>query len=68
MASEKTLARLDTLIWVLIYGGLFAVVFGFVLVGQMPAVGWALKAGGAGVALAGVVLIAVRARLRQDKT
>ena len=68
MASEKTLARLDTLIWVLIYGGLFAVVFGFATAGEMPALSWTLRIAGAAVALAGVVLIAVRSRLRQDKT
>ena len=66
MAAEKTLKRLETLIWVLIYGGLFGVVIGLALWRTDPTPGLWLALAGAGVALAGAVLIVVRSRLCAD--
>ena len=67
MASARELQRLDRLVWVLIYGGLFALILGIVSdrAGE-DALGWGLAVGGTVAAGAGVVLIAVRSRLPSD--
>ena len=65
MATKKTLARLDTLVWLLIYGGLFAVIIGLASHGEARVAGWSLVVLGGVTAVAGVVLIFVRARLRE---
>jgi hypothetical protein len=55
-------SRLETLIWVLIYGGLLAVCLGlFVRVGN-SALGLAISIGGACVSAVGAFLIWVRSR------
>jgi hypothetical protein len=59
--------RLDVLIWVLIFGGLFAIVLGFASHKVAPATGWSLMVGGGGLAAAGAVLVWVRSRLGPDK-
>jgi len=66
MAALSTLQRLQKLIWVLIYGGLLTLVLGIATARTDPATGWVLMVGGGVVAAAGVVLIAVRARLKAD--
>ncbi len=66
MASKTTLQRLQALIWVLIFGGLMAVVFGLSLERYEPEVGLGIITGGALLAALGVVLILVRARLRES--
>jgi hypothetical protein len=63
MATARTLARLDALAWILIYGGLFALVLGIASHEQTVVGGWSLSVLGTLAALAGVVLIFVRARL-----
>ena len=63
MASERTLARLDALAWILIYGGLFLLVLGIASHGHTAVGGWSLSVLGTLAAIAGVVLIVVRARL-----
>ena len=65
MASAKTLARIERLIWILIYGGLFALVLGLATLSRAPATAWSLIVLGGCVAAAGVVLIWVRSRLDQ---
>jgi hypothetical protein len=65
MASARALAWLERLIWILIYGGLFSLVLGLATRVREAAIGWALIAGGAVIAAAGVVLIWVRSRLDQ---
>lgn len=67
MASRRTLARIDVLAWVLIYGGLFALVLGIASHGATAIGGWSLSVVGTVAALAGVVLIVVRARLKEDR-
>jgi membrane protein implicated in regulation of membrane protease activity len=67
MASEKTLARLDVLAWSLIYAGLFALVLGIASHGHTVIGGWSLSVLGVVAAIAGVVLIVVRARLSEPR-
>lgn len=66
MAAPQTLQRLQTLIWVLIYGGLLTLVLGIATARSDGALGWTLGGVGGLAAAAGVVLIAVRARLQPD--
>lgn len=63
----KPHARLETWIWVLIYGGLFAVILGMATGRESEVLGWSLAVPGAIVAAVGVVLIFVRARLKDSK-
>ena len=63
----KTIARLQALIWVLIYGGLLTLVLGLATRRTDGPLGWRLIAAGAAVAAVGVVLIYVRSRLHEDR-
>jgi hypothetical protein len=65
MTSTRTLSRLDALAWILIYGGLFALVLGIASHDETAVGGWSLSVLGGIAAVAGVVLIVVRARLSQ---
>jgi hypothetical protein len=65
MATARTLARIDVLAWILIYGGLFTLVLGIASHDETAVGGWSLSALGTVAAIAGVVLIIVRARLPQ---
>ena len=66
MATSRNLQRLHKLIWMLIYGGLLTLVLGLATGRSDAAVGWSLVLGGGLAAAVGVVLIAVRARLKTD--
>ena len=66
MAAPSTLQRLQKLIWVLIYGGLLTLVLGIATARTDAATGWVLMVVRGVVAAVGVVLIAVRARLKTD--
>ena len=66
MVTTHTLQRLHKLIWVLIYGGLLTLVLGLATGRSDAALGWSLARGGGLAAAVGVVLIAVRARLKTD--
>ena len=66
MATSQNLQRLHKLIWVLIYGGLLTLVLGLASGRSDAALGWSLVLGGGLAAAVGVVLIAVRARLKTD--
>jgi len=68
MASRKTLARVEALIWTLIYGGLFATIIGVATGGVHIAAGWSLGVMGAIAVVAGVVLIWVRSRMTETPT
>ncbi|MEJ8837366.1 hypothetical protein [Ramlibacter sp. AN1133] len=67
MPPQRTLDRLDTTAWVLIYGGLFALVLGIASHGETAIGGWSLSVLGVLAALAGVVLIVIRARMTPDE-
>jgi len=64
---NKRLARLESMIWVLIYGGLLSAVVGFFMQrdGDNNGGEWLMLAG-AVVAVVGFILIVVRARLKED--
>ncbi len=66
MAAAHTLQRLHKIIWALIYGGLLTLVLGIATARTDAATGWVLMVGGGLVAAVGVVLIAVRAQLKDD--
>jgi vacuolar-type H+-ATPase subunit I/STV1 len=63
MSDAKTLARLDGLIWILIFVGLFVLVLGIASHDETVIGGWSLSVLGALSTAAGVVLIYVRSRL-----
>jgi hypothetical protein len=66
MASAKTLLWIERLIWILIYGGLLALVLGIATLAADAHTGWSLVVLGSCVAAAGAVLIWVRSRLTAD--
>ena len=60
--DQRILERLDTIAWLLIYGGLFALVLGIASHRHTAVGGWSLSVVGVVAAVAGVVLIVIRAR------
>ena len=52
--------RVESLVWVLIYGGLLLVGLGWFVGASSAVLGWALAAAGGVAAAAGAVLIVVR--------
>ena len=66
MPQSRLKARLDLLIWVLIYLGLFAAVLGIASRHSAPSGAWALMVGGSAVSAIGAMLIWVRSRLDHD--
>ena len=65
--TNVRLARLETLIWALIYGGLLATVIGAWMSREVSGSGTVLVLAGLLVAAAGAVLVFVRSRLREEK-
>jgi hypothetical protein len=63
MAASRTLTWIERLVWILIYGGLFTLILGLASWRYEVAFGWTLTMVGAALALVGVILIWVRARL-----
>ena len=59
---DKT--SLEKLVWLLIFGGLFALSFGYFLRLQLPWLGWLFIGTGGLAAAAGFVLIWVRSRMK----
>lgn len=64
--TNLRLARLETLIWVLIYGGLLTLLIGAYMSREVAGSGIALVVAGALVAFTGAILIYVRSRLREE--
>ncbi len=64
-AGDRFVARLQALIWVLIYGGLLTLVLGLSVQRTDDVLGWSLVVGGGVVAAIGFVLIYVRSLIRQ---
>ena len=62
-ASGKSIARLQSLIWILIYAGLLTLVLGLSAARIDPAIGWSLVVGGSIMTVVGVFLIWVRSRI-----
>ena len=65
MARSNAHATLEKWIWILIFGGLFMVIFGIATGRADAAFGWSFAVPGAVLAIIGVVLIYVRSR-QQD--
>lgn len=61
--SNKNVARLQALIWVLIYGGLLTLVLGLSMERLDEAIGWSMVVIGGIIAAIGFVLIYVRSRI-----
>ena len=66
-ASGKLIARLQMLIWILIYAGLLTLVLGLSATRIDAAFGWSLVIGGSIAATAGFFLIWVRSRMGVSK-
>jgi len=66
MASRQALARLDALVWTLIFGGLLTLVLGIASLDHHLAAGWTLVVLGGVAAAAGAVLVWVRSRIRES--
>ena len=58
--------RLEKWIWLLIYGGMFAVVLGIFTQREAENTGWTMIVLGVIAAVIGVALIFVRARMKPD--
>jgi hypothetical protein len=65
MTDEQKRKRVEQLVWVYIYGGLFAVVLGIATGRNDEALGWWIAVPGAIVAAVGVILIYVRSRMNE---
>jgi hypothetical protein len=63
MATATELKRLQMLIWVLIFGGLLALVLGLSVRRFEAPLGWVLMTGGAVLAGVGAALILLRAKM-----
>ena len=63
MAGPETLRRLDVLVWSLLYGGLLLLVLGLATHDETAIAGWSMTVVGAVMAVAGIILIVVRARM-----
>lgn len=63
MPSARTLAILDAVAWLLVYGGLILAVLGLATGGASLLAGWSFGVVGSVAAIAGVVVIVVRARM-----
>ena len=61
--SNKSVARLQSLIWILIYGGLLTLVLGLSVQRLDDAIGWSMVVLGGIVAAAGAALVYVRSRI-----
>ncbi len=65
--SSKAIARLQALIWILIYAGLLTLVLGLSAARIDQAVGWSLVLAGGIAAAVGFFLIWVRSRMDEKK-
>ncbi|MDH4449586.1 MAG: hypothetical protein QE265_03205 [Rhodoferax sp.] len=64
--TQRRLVRMERLIWALIYGGLLAVVVAYFMSEPAQTLATSLTYGGAVAVAVGVVMIFVRARLREE--
>ena len=65
MATPKAKLWVERLVWILMYGGLLAVVFGIFVLREGEALwGWLLVGKGAVVAAVGAALVVVRERMK----
>jgi hypothetical protein len=64
MPSARAVAWLERLVWILVYAGLLAIVLGIATLSASAVAGWPLITAGGVLAVAGVVLIWVRSRIK----
>jgi hypothetical protein len=64
MANSITATRVERWVWILIYGGLLVLALGLSVEDFNFVLGWSLVTGGSGMAMAGVVLIFIRSRMK----
>ena len=60
-----SIARIEALVWILIYGGLLGASLGLALARNGHGFGWGFVAIGAVATVVGIVLIWVRSRMRE---
>lgn len=65
-AANKSISRLHTLIWALIYGGLLATVLGLFVQRTDDTAGWFVVVMGCVAAIVGCALIYVRSKLKTE--
>jgi hypothetical protein len=58
-----TTKKLDTWVWVLIYGGMLGLGLGWFMQPRSPALGWVIITAGGVAASIGVLLVVVRSRM-----
>jgi hypothetical protein len=58
-----TTKKLDTWVWVLIYGGMLGLSLGWFTHSRSPALGWTMIAAGGVAAAFGVLLVFMRSRM-----
>ena len=63
--ADRRIARLESLIWVLIYAGLFGFVLGLAIVAYNATLGWSFMAGGGTATALGVGLIFLRSKMKE---
>ncbi len=66
MTAAKTIKRIESITWILIFGGLFLIVFALVLKPAGTWAPWPMGVVGGLMTLAGAVLVWVRSRLTED--
>ena len=64
--TNLRLARVETAIWVLIYGGLLCLVVGLFMSRQHSGSGFGMVVGGVIIAACGAALVYLRSRLREE--
>ena len=65
MASARAIAWVDRVVWILVYGGCFALILGVATGGNHRVAGWSLGVLGGFAIAGGVVLLWVRSRLHE---
>ncbi len=66
MTSERTISRIQTWIWILIYGGLLILALGLATARTDAILGWIMVAVGTVLAVTGAALVWVRSRMKPD--
>lgn len=64
--SESGKRWFDAITWLLIYGGLLMIVAGFVVGDEQLILGWSLGALGSLATGAGIVMVYIRSRLKEQ--
>ena len=63
MVLSMTTKKLDTWVWVLIYGGMLGLSLGGFMQPRSPALGWVIMTAGGVAAVIGMLLVVMRSRM-----